>query len=193
MKNQTLKITDTPITLNVATGYLSGAMIIESRKKIADLKSVFADEQARAQMPQDLLVYEVQAYMPEKEGTPGGLNFGTTIIHPGKVGSEYFMTRGHFHAKLDTAEYYYGIKGEGMLILMDGQRNIWAEKMKPGSLHYINRSVAHRVANTGSDPLIFNACWPSDAGHNYDEIEQNGFAAGLVEENGKPVLLPGKG
>ena len=30
--------------------------------------------------------------------------------------------------------------------------------------------VAHRVANTGNSVLSFAACWPSDAGHNYEEI-----------------------
>jgi glucose-6-phosphate isomerase len=98
------------------------------------------------------------------------------------------MTRGHFHRKIDTGEYYWGIQGQGMLILMDEKRNVWAEKMKPGSLHYIKRAVAHRVANMGMEALVFNACWPSDAGHNYDEIAQNGFAARLVEDNGEAAL-----
>ena len=35
-----------------------------------------------------------------------------------------------------------------MLILMDRERNTWAERMMPGSLHYIPGGVAHRVANT---------------------------------------------
>ena len=75
-----------------------------------------------------------------------------------------------------------------MLILMDRERNTWAERMMPGSLHYILGGVAHRVANTGNSVLSFAACWPSDAGHNYEEIANKGFSARLVEVNGTPKL-----
>ena len=79
-------------------------------------------------------------------------------------------------------------EGEGMLILMDRERNTWAERMMPGSLHYIPGGVAHRVANTGNSVLSFAACWPSDAGHNYEEIANKGFSARLVEVDGTPKL-----
>ena len=72
---------------------------------------------------------------------------------------------------------------------MDTDRKIWTEVMKPGSLHYIAGKVAHRVANTGSQKLVFNACWPSDAGHDYDSINTQGFQARLMEENHKPELI----
>ncbi len=183
------KITISPISLDITSGQLSGSPIMQSCRKIADLKDVFKDENFRSQMVQDDLVYSVQAYLPEEEGTSGGLYFGTTIIHPGKIGDEYFMTRGHFHARRETGEFYWGIKGSGILILMDEKRNVRAEEMKQGSLHYINHCTAHRVANIGSEPLVFNACWPSDAGHDYDEISNNGFAARLVEKEGKPFFL----
>ena len=35
--------------------------------------------------------------------------------------------------------------------------------------------VAHRVANIGYSVLSFAACWPSDAGHDYQVILENGF------------------
>lgn len=104
------------------------------------------------------------------------------------MGDEYFMTKGHFHQQEDRSEYYWGLEGEGMLILMDRERNTWAERMMPGSLHYIPGGVAHRVANTGNSVLSFAACWPSDAGHNYEEIANKGFSARLVEVNGTPKL-----
>jgi glucose-6-phosphate isomerase len=162
---------------------------LESEKRAKDLSGVFADEKALKLLDPDLLIYNVQAFMPVKENISGGLYFGTTIIQPGKVGSEYFMTRGHFHANADRAEYYWGVQGEGMLILMDEKRNTRAEKMFPGSLHYIGSNIAHRVANKGLEPLIFGACWPSDAGHNYEEIKKNGFSARLMEINGNACLI----
>jgi glucose-6-phosphate isomerase len=169
--------------------FLQGKSITSSEKRIRDLKGVFGDETAFNKSDPEMLVYKVQAHLPVKEGTPGGLFFGTTTIQPGKIGDEYFMTRGHFHAKADRGEYYWGVQGEGMLILMDTERETWAEKMFPGSLHYIGSYIAHRVANTGNTSLIFGACWISDAGHNYEEIEQNGFSSRLLEIKKVPLLI----
>lgn len=178
------------LTVDPSTGRLSGNDIIESEKRIGQLGGVFADREAFGNLDADMLVYNVQAHCAVPEGTPGGLFFGTTIIQPGSVGREYFMTRGHFHLNADRAEYYWGVKGEGMLILMNAEREVWAERMFPGSLHYIKGRTAHRVANTGSAPLIFCASWPSDAGHNYEEISRNGFSARLMDVGGTPTLIP---
>jgi len=108
---------------------------------------------------------------------------------PGKVGSEYFMTKGHFHEKSDRAEFYWGVKGFGMLVLMDRERNTWAEEVHSGSLHYIGGEIAHRLVNTGDENLVVGACWPSDAGHDYAEIAMNGFSARLLEVEGEPRLV----
>ena len=110
-------------------------------------------------------------------------------IYPGKVGDEYFMTKGHFHANMNRGEYYWGVEGEGRLIMMDQNRRVWSERMFPGSLHYIPGGVAHRVANIGYSVLSFAACWPSDAGHDYQVILENGFSASLQCVNGNPQLI----
>ena len=146
---------------------LKGEGVVKSRRTLGELTGIFENQDAYSQLPLDQLAYEVYSYLPEREGTPGGLYFGITQLYPGKVGDEYFMTKGHFHQQEDRSEYYWGLEGEGMLILMDRERNTWAERMMPGSLHYIPGGVAHRVANTGNSVLSFAACWPSDAGHNY--------------------------
>lgn len=183
-----MEITQTNVYLDITSGLLKGERIITSQKKIGQLEGVFKDEALRAAMDQNLTVYSVQAWMPVNEGTPGGLFFGNSTLFPGKVGNEYFMTRGHFHALADTAEFYWCIKGTGVLLIMDERRIVKAEKMVPGSLHYIPGRTAHRVVNTGSEELVFNACWPSDAGHDYETIDREGFAARLMEINGIPVL-----
>lgn len=168
---------------------LVGNKVEKTTRHLKDLKGIFLDEDSFLNMPQDTLAYEVSSFMPEKEGTPGGLYFGITYIYPGKVGNEYFMTKGHFHSQIDRSEFYWGIKGEGMLILMDQNRRVWAERVFPGSLHYIPGGIAHRVANTGNQLLSFAACWPSDAGHNYEEIAVNGFEKRLIDQNGIPCLI----
>ncbi|KAA6312202.1 Glucose-6-phosphate isomerase [termite gut metagenome] len=92
-------------------------------------------------------------------------------------------------AERDTAEFYWRMLGEGVIVCMDENGNSWAETMTPNSLHYIAGCVAHRVANTGSEPLVFGACWHSGAGHDYETINKKGFSARLVEKDGKPVLI----
>lgn len=178
-----------PVFLDILTGMLAGDEIITTEKKLGQLTNVFRDEKIRVSMNQDLSVYKVQAWMPVKEGTPGGLFFGNSTVYPGKVGNEYFMTRGHFHALADTSEYYWCIKGEGVLLLMDERRIIKTQKMLPGSLHYIPGRTAHRVVNTGKQELVFNACWPSDAGHDYETINLDGFSARLIDVGGVPKMI----
>ena len=189
MNKKHKQIVKSGIDFESNTGKLKGDEVLGQTRCLKDLQGIFEDEAERNQLDQESLVYQVQMYLPEKEGTPGGLYFGNTSIFPGKVGDEYFMTKGHFHAQEDRTEYYWGIQGDGMLILMDRNGNTWAEKMTAGSLHYIRPHIAHRVANVGKTQLVFGACWPSDAGHNYDEISKNGFTARLKEIDGKPQLI----
>lgn len=188
MKNH-LSIKEPLYIVDYSNGEIKGKDIINPIKKLKDLAKIFGDTDAFSKIDGDEIIYEVQAILPVKEGLEGGLFYGKTIINPGKVGDEYYMTKGHFHQKEDRAEFYWGIQGEGILLLMDENRNCWAEKMYQGSLHYIDGFIAHRTINTGNTPLIFGACWPSDAGHNYQEIMDNGFSARLIEINGKPKLV----
>lgn len=180
-------IVDTPYHFTEAD--LWGEGVNQSERRLGDLNGVFADEKAFEAMDKDIVAYRVSSLEPDAQGTKGGLYMGITYISPGKVGNEYFMTKGHFHLNPESTEYYWGVEGEGMLILMDEDRNVWAERMFPGSLHYIRAGVAHRVANVGDKTLVFAASWPSDAGHDYKTIAEKGFAKRLVEVDGKPELV----
>ncbi len=168
---------------------LTGENVKQDTRKLCEIESIFLDKESLKDMHGQQTVYHVSSLLPVRENTKGGLFFGITTIYPGKVGDEYFMTKGHFHSNIDTAEFYWGVEGEGMLILMDTEKNVWAERMFPGSLHYIPGKVAHRVANTGYRKLIFSACWPSDAGHDYETISRTGFAKRLIDINGIPTLI----
>jgi glucose-6-phosphate isomerase, archaeal len=184
-----LKVTKSPVELRLNDFGLIGEPIICQYRTVKDISSIFFDQEAANLLPPQTPVYSVQSWFPVPEGTPGGLFFGTSTIMPGKIRNEYFMTRGHFHALSDRAEIYWGVLGKGKLILMDRDRNTRAEEVYPGSLHYINSNIAHRLANTGDENLIVGACWPSDAGYDYEEIALNGFSARLMEIDGNPVLL----
>ena len=184
-----LEILKSPVELGLNDFSLKGEPIIYQQRVLKDIASIFLDQEAVKKMPEETMAYNVQAWLPVADGTPGGLFFGTSTIMPGKVGNEYFMTKGHFHAQSDRAEFYWGVHGKGMLILMDRDRNTWAEEVYPGSLHFIGGETAHRLANIGNENLIVGACWPSDAGHDYEEIAANGFSARLIGINGLPVLV----
>ncbi|MCH5353742.1 MAG: glucose-6-phosphate isomerase [Acutalibacter sp.] len=179
-------------TYDLKTGTLSGEETSHAAKRLSDVAGIFGDQAVAAAMDPNTIVYEVDSHMAVQEGTPGGLFFGTSRIHPGKVGNEYFMTKGHFHSRRETAEYYWGISGTGVLLLMDETGNAWSEQVEPGSLHYIGGHIAHRLVNTGEEDLIVGACWPSDAGHDYGSIERSGFPIRVVCRDGKAVLEENK-
>jgi glucose-6-phosphate isomerase len=179
-------------TLNVdfATGALSGPSLIESTRTLVDLAGIFADQAAFEALDSSRVVYRVQSFQPVCGDTEGGLFWGATFLEPGLVGDEYFMTVGHFHTKRNRAEYYSTVLGRGALIFMDEARNSRVEWMTPGSIHYSPAYTAHRVANIGHFRLSFLACWPSDAGHDYETIRLRGFSARLRCVDGQPKVVP---
>jgi glucose-6-phosphate isomerase len=178
------------VHLDPITGELSGEGVVETRRTIGDLKGVFADESAREALDPATLAYRVQAYEPCPEGTPGAVCAATTFLEPGQVGEEYFMTRGHFHADEDRPELEVTISGEGLLVLMTEDRATRVEPMRPGSVHHVPPRTAHRVANTGAEPLVFVSYWASETGHDYTTIRERGFGARVLNVKGSPVLTP---
>ena len=187
MKN--LKISKSTVEFDLKDFSLKGKPVIFQQRSIQNISDIFLNQEAVKLITPETPVYTVQAWLPVADGTSGGLFFGVSTIMSGKVADEYFMTKGHFHAQSDRAEFYWGVQGKGMLILMDRNRNTWAEEVYEGSLHYISGDIAHRLANTGNGNLIVGACWPSDAGHDYEEIIRNGFSARLLEIDGSPTLV----
>lgn len=175
-------------TVNWADGSLDVPGLRSSLKKLGQLKGLFADDAAFAQMDPESVIYRVWWWEPVAAGTEGGLFWGTTEILPGKVGNEYFMTHGHQHANRDRAEFYGTVAGEGILLLCD-ENGPRCEPMRQGTLHYIPGHVSHRTVNTGNTPLRFIASWPSDAGHDYGAIATAGLGARVIEQNGRPVFV----
>jgi len=160
------------------------------RRNLSDMAQSYIDIQAATQIltdEGDRLIYEVYVVdLPEAEGM---VLYSTTIIQPGRIGDEYHMTKGHFHAKRDRAELYLGLSGEGFLVLQSEEGALRGVAMKPGTLAYVPPLWAHRTVNVGAEPFSFLAVWPGDAGHDYEAIEQTGFAQCLVDRNGQPMFV----
>lgn len=159
------------------------------RRHLSEMQQIFSDSLALDRILQDegdRLVYEVYlAELPEEEGH---LLFSTTIIYPGRVGEEFHMTKGHFHLKRDRAEVYYGLSGEGYLLLQKDDGMVHSIPMGPGTVAYVPPFWAHRMVNTGDAPFVFLAVWPGDAGHDYATIERKRFAKTLVWRDGRVVM-----
>ena len=179
-----------PVLINHNTGHLTGPEVTHSQRTIGGLAGYFADESARAARDQDKVVYRVEAFEPQPEGTEGAVCLATTFLEPGLVGDEYFLTRGHFHANQDRPELEVTISGCGVLVLMTRDRKPRTEEMSPGSVHHVPPGTAHRVANIGDLPLVFISYWASETGHDYAAIQREGFGVRIRCVDGKPEVVP---
>ncbi|WP_158542856.1 glucose-6-phosphate isomerase family protein [Phytoactinopolyspora halophila] len=121
----------------------------------------------------DRVVYQVLPMPVPKENSE--IQCSTTIIEPGTVGDEYYMTKGHFHAVRDRSEIYLGLSGEGRLILATEDGRYRVEPIREGTINYVPGGWAHRSVNVGDDPLVFFAAYVGDAGQDYATIERDGF------------------
>jgi glucose-6-phosphate isomerase, archaeal len=179
-----------PIRVDLSSGFMGTDPRVERTvKTLGQMKGVFLDEQARCRMDPAQVMYALEYWKPVPDGTEGGLFLGNSTVFPGRIGEEYFMTRGHFHAKRDRAEFYSTASGTGMLVMMDEQRRATVQEMSAGSTHYIPGRIAHRVVNTGAVPLTFLACWPSDAGYDYAAIDEQGFTVRVLRRNEVPEVV----
>lgn len=160
-----------------------------SKRYLSSMKGMFADEAAlaSAMANKDELVYEFyEMGVPEH---PGDLAFGTSICYPGKVGDEYYMTKGHFHTILDTAEVYLCLQGRGVM-LTESPEGDWAvTELTPGKMVYVPKRHAHRSINIGTEPFVQFFCFRGDAGHDYGTIETKGYRKLVVERNGSYSVI----
>ncbi|MEM4355793.1 MAG: glucose-6-phosphate isomerase family protein [Nitrososphaerota archaeon] len=133
----------------------------------------------------DVVVYEYFEKIFENGG--GHLNFGLTILYPGKVGREYFMTRGHFHEK-QAAEIYVGLEGEGLILMQSEDGRVEWQPLELNRVVYVPPGWGHRTINIGQGKLVLFFAYPSDAGHDYEIVRVKGFAKLVLEEEGRFVL-----
>ena len=176
------------IDFDLKTG-LSKSEAESSKRRVSNMRGMFVDEAATEELIKngDPLVYEFyEMGAPEKAGD---LAFGTSITYPGKVGSEYFMTKGHFHTILETGEMYYCLSGEGYMLLENPEGDWSAQKLSPGMAVYVPQRYAHRSINTGNVPMVTVFCFRGDAGHDYGTIETKGYRKLIVEKDGKPEII----
>ncbi|MBC7083592.1 MAG: glucose-6-phosphate isomerase [Firmicutes bacterium] len=174
--------------LNLGNGVLvpEGVKVV---RHLSDMKDMYQDQDAVQHLLKDgdpliYVVYNVE--VPEEAGE---LQHCTSIVYPGRVGNEFFMTKGHFHSRAGTAEIYLTLRGRGILLMQAQDGRTATLDMFPGSVSYILPYWAHRSINVGPEPLVFFAVYPGDAGHNYGVIEEKGFAKMVLAQDDAPVVV----
>jgi glucose-6-phosphate isomerase len=109
-------------------------------------------------------------------------------MSPGKVGDEFFLTRGHFHVRRECGEAYYTQSGSGILLLESRDGDSRSVEMKPGVCAFIPPEWAHRSINTGRDKLVFTWFCATDAGHEYGEIRERGMRRLVLDRAGTAAI-----
>lgn len=174
---------DTPFVFTVSSPETAPARIgSHITRTLGSLQGLFADQVAyeRLLAKGDVPVYEV--YEVQRPEVPGELQLGISIVHPGKVGSEFFMTKGHFHQVLDTAEMYCCLRGEGFMVMQTPECEAAVEALAPGRVLYIPPRWAHRsVCTSRQEDLATLFVYPGHAGHDYRTIEDDGFSKLVIE------------
>ncbi|MHB1454079.1 MAG: glucose-6-phosphate isomerase [Saccharofermentanales bacterium] len=160
-----------------------------TRRTLSQMKGMYRDEHALQQTlaEEDPLVYEFYELGAPEDA--GDIAFGTSIVYPGKVGDEYYMTKGHFHTVLDTGEVYLCLQGHGYMLLENPQGDWKAEELTPGKSVYCPKQYAHRSINVGGEPLVTFFAFRGDAGHDYGTIETKGYRKLVVEKDGRTEVI----
>lgn len=157
--------------------------------KLSEMKEFFSDSKAVEDMlsaGRDPVIYKYCEFEASEEF--GDMIVGLTVIYPGRVGKEYFMTRGHFHEK-DSGEIYYCLRGSGMLLMQSKHGKVVHAEFTRGSLCHVAPGWGHRTINTWRGRLVFLFFYPSGSGHDYGIIKEKGFAKLVIAEGGRPQLV----
>jgi glucose-6-phosphate isomerase len=162
---------------------------VHTYRRISDLKDFFRDPAAADVEIElgDRIVYEIYE-IPARQ-VNGMLVFGTTIVHPGSIGGEYHMTKGHFHLMKDAAEVFLCLSGRGHIILQSSEGDVDVKAMKERDIVYSPPSWGHRFVNSGGEDFILFTVGQANAGHDYGPILQKGMGAYIIQEDGEPKTI----
>lgn len=141
-------------------------------KRLKDLDGMYEDHaafHALAGETGEQIVYAVEDFKPGNHA--GDLIYGVTRMSPGRVGREFFLTRGHIHAKADRPEIYYGQQGRGLMQLESPAGETKIVEIGPQTICYVPPYWIHRSINVGEEDLVMVFVYPSDSGQDYGIIE----------------------
>ncbi len=165
------------------------AMIPVEKRYLSEMKNLFRNQDSveRILKYADPVIYEV--YDVGTSGKEGDLSFGTTIIHPGVIGDEYHMTRGHYREGKETAFVCYTLNGEGYAVMGNRDGESIVLPLRTGEVTYVPAKFAHRLVNTGTGDLIVYYTCGSGAENVYDTIEEYGFHSMIIKKDNYPAII----
>ena len=173
----------TNVYFDLKTGLAPEKTALPLQRRASNMVGIYHDEKALQKLidGENPLMYEF--YDLHVEEAEGNLAYGTSMVFPGLVGEEFYMTKGHFHTILDTAEVYYCLAGSGLMLMESPEGDVEIQEMKPGSAIYVPGRYAHRSINISStEKLVTFFVFRADAGHDYGTIEDNGFRNLVVRD-----------
>ncbi len=171
-------------SVDVEKGELRGATN-RYVKTLGDLAGIYQDQHAYETLlakSGNTVVYEVTDYKPSQN--PGDMIIGVTRMLPGKVGDEYFLTRGHIHAKPNRPEMYYGEKGHGLMLLESPAGDVRIVEIAARTMCYVPPYWIHRSVNVGTGELVMTFAYPADSGQDYDIIAKAGGMRQRIVDDG---------
>lgn len=160
--------------VDVDTGQLGGHDG-HYEKRLSDLAGLYSDTAAFEGLltkRADDIVYEVTSVTPGPQTSD--LITGITRMEPGKVGAEYFMTRGHIHAVGDRPEIYYGQAGHGLMLMESPEGEVRIIEINAQVICYVPPFWIHRSVNVGNTDLVMMFAYPADSGQDYGIIARSG-------------------
>lgn len=95
--------------------------------------------------------------------------YGFTVINPGSINGEFFMTKGHRHKKA-SREIYILMSGKGRLLIQSKKNKNKTQviNLKKNKIYIIPGNSGHRLINTGNKKLEVLTIYPKIAGHDYN-------------------------
>lgn len=174
--------------LDVDAGAIRGVQ--PTSRRLSDMRGLYADHSAFEEgvARDDPVIYSVASIEPAQG--EGQLHYGLGVLYPGRVGDEYYMTKGHLHAWRPAAEVYLGLRGNGVMLL---ESELTGEsRMVPlgeNQVVYVPGYTAHRTVNIGETPLVYIGVYDALAGHDYGAIADRNFRQVVVRVDNQPVLM----
>ncbi len=188
MKKTTQFIEPFGVDIDLDIGAMPGAAHHLVRRA-SDMRGYYTDEAALERLicQGDPVHYEVfETPVPEEIGH---LMYCISTLQPGRVGDEYFMTKGHYHTCIETAETYLTLRGNGYMMMKTAEGRVCWEPMCRGRMVYVPPYWAHRSINTADEPLVSFCVYPGNAGHNYGDIASEGFSKRVYLRDGQEVIV----
>lgn len=159
--------------------------------RLSDMVGRYAHRAAEKELltSSDPLIYRADEILAPE--TQGELHTSVTVVFPGKVGDEYFMSKGHYQVDTTAVKVYLAITGSGYMLMQNRQGDTMEVPMVPGTVVYCAADWAQRTVNVGNDPFAYFKYWPANGGHDYDRIlNEGGFRKRVVERDGRPHIIP---